>query len=182
MIRDADLLDRLAGFPIESFNGEVFRATRQNLNPLAASTNGGRWMPSGGAGVIYTSLAREGALAEISFHWGQLTPRPSKPAMVHTLAVQCQKALRLLRVDLTELGIDNAAYAVANYQRTQQIGDATQFLECDGLIAPSARWDCDNLILFPDNMGVASTLELVATETVAWLPWAIQNGIIDAQG
>ena len=69
MIHDRDLLDRLDTLPKEAFDGEVFRGTRQGLNPLAGSFSGGRWMRPDGAAVLYTSLEREGALAEISFHW-----------------------------------------------------------------------------------------------------------------
>jgi hypothetical protein len=178
MIRDADLLDRIASYPTQTFEGQAFRATRQNLHPLAASTSGGRWMPTGGAGVLYTSLSREGALAEICYHWGQLTPKPSKPATVHTLRVACDRTLRLLQVDLRELGMTDEDYPSANYQRTQQIGDAVQFLECDGLIAPCARWDCENLILFPDNLGADAMLEVVTSELVDWLRWANENGLV----
>ena len=63
VIHDSDLLDRLDALPKESFSGDVFHATRQNLDPLASSGSGGRWMRRDGAGVLYTSLAREGALA-----------------------------------------------------------------------------------------------------------------------
>ena len=63
VIHYRDLLDRLDALPKESFSGDVFRATRQNLDPLASSYSGGRWMRRDGAGMLYTSLAREGALA-----------------------------------------------------------------------------------------------------------------------
>ncbi len=63
MIHDPDLLDRLDRLPEELFEGDVFRATRQSLDPLACSYSGGRWMRRDGVGVLYTSLAREGALA-----------------------------------------------------------------------------------------------------------------------
>jgi len=59
MIHDPDLLDRLDALPKESFDGAVFRGTRQSLDPLASSYSGGRWMRRDGAGVLYTSLARE---------------------------------------------------------------------------------------------------------------------------
>lgn len=81
MIRDADLLDRLAAFPTEAFSGHIFRATRQSIDPVAASTSGGRWMPTGGASVLYTSLTREGALAEISL------PNPPEQAGLTARAV-----------------------------------------------------------------------------------------------
>lgn len=179
MIHDPDLLDRLDALPKETFAGEVFRGTRQSLDPLAASYSGGRWMRRDGAGVLYTSLAREGALAEISFHWGQLTPLPTKPVMLHTLRVAAHRTLKLVRADLEVLGVPESAYAGINMPRTQEIGAAVEFLSCDGLVAPCARWQCDNLILFPDRMGVDAALEIVRSETVDWITWATAQGRIE---
>ena len=175
MIHDSDLLDRLDQLPKEAFDGAVFRATRQSLNPLASSFNGGRWMSRDGAGVLYTSLVREGALAEISFHWSQLDPRPTKPVVVHQLRVVAHRTLRLVRADLAALGVPQSEYGGVNLPRTQVIGAAVEFLGCDGLIAPCARWPCDNLILFPDRMGANATLELDASEAVDWIAWATAN-------
>jgi hypothetical protein len=153
MIYAPDLLSRLDALPKETFQGVVFRATRQNLDPLASSYSGGRWMRPDGAGVLYTSLAREGALAEISFHWAQLDPRPTKPVVVHALQVVAHRTLKLVRADLATLGVPESAYGGINLPRTQESGAAVEFLGCDGLIAPSARWACDNLILFPRQDG-----------------------------
>ena len=63
-----------------------------------------------GAGVLYTSLAREGALAEISFHWGQLSPRPTKPVVLHTLRVVAHRTLRLVRASLATLGVPDSDF------------------------------------------------------------------------
>ena len=178
MIHDPDLLDRLEALPKESFGGEVFRGTRQSLDPLASSYSGGRWMRRDAAGVLYTSLARQGALAEISFHWGQLTPRPSKPVVLHTLRVAAHRALKLVRADLAALGVPDSDYGAINLPRTQEVGAAVEFLGCDGLIAPCARWPCDNLILFPDRMGTDATLEVVTSEHVDWITWAAAHGVI----
>lgn len=178
MIHDPELLDHLDGLPREAFNGHVYRATRQNLDPLVSSTSGGRWMPAGEAGVLYTSLQREGALAEISFHLAQMNPRPSKPIMVHTLGVITHHTLRLIRVDLAALGVPENIYTAINLKRTQEIGAAAEFLGCDGLIAPSARWPCDNLILFPESMGDSTSIELLSTENVDWASWALSQGLL----
>jgi hypothetical protein len=178
MIHDPDLLDRLDALPKEAFDGEVFRGTRQTLDPLAGSYSGGRWMRRDGVGVLYTSLAREGALAEIAFHWGQLNPRPTKPVMVHTLRVVAHRTLKLVRADLSALGVPESAYAGVDMPRTQEIGAAVEFLGCDGLIAPCARWACDNLILFPDRMGIDATLEVVTSEAVDWATWATAHGLL----
>ena len=130
-----------------------------------------------GAGVLYTRLAKEGALAEISFHWSQLSPRPTKPVMLHTLRVAAHRTLKLVRADLAALGVPESTYSGINLPRTQEIGAAVEFLGCDGLIAPCARWTCDNLILFPDRMGIDATLEVVSSETVDWLVWATAQGL-----
>lgn len=178
MIHDRELLDRLDGLPKVAFDGQVFRATRQNLDPLASSSSGGRWMPNGGAGVLYTSLQREGALAEITFHWSQMSPRPTKSVIVHSIGVSTHRTLKLVRTDLSTLGVFEDAYIGVNLRRTQEIGAAVEFLGCDGLIAPSARWDCDNLILFTDNLSDSASLELLSSENIDWIGWATNQGLL----
>jgi hypothetical protein len=46
------------------------------------------------------------------------------------------------------------------------------------VIAPSARWNCENLMLFPERMGADATLELVNSETVDWFAWGTAQGMI----
>jgi RES domain-containing protein len=182
VIHDPVLLERLSAFEPERFDGEVFRATRKSLDPLAASTSGGRWAPKGLVPVLYTSLLREGALAEIAFHWSQLTPRPSRPAALHRLGVAAERRLRLLRADLEGLDVDIAQYESVNYHRTQEIGAAVAFLGCDGLIVPCARWSCENLVLFPENHALTSRLEVLASEEIDWQSWAQDAGFSDSSG
>lgn len=178
MIHDRELLDRLDGLPKEAFSGHAFRTTRQNLDPLVSSTSGGRWMPNGAAAILYTSLQREGSLAEISFHWSRLSPRPTKPVVVHTLGIGTYRTLKLVRADLLSLGVPEDVYLTMNLTRTQEIGAAVEFLGCDGLIAPSARWPCDNLMLFPNSMGDRASVELLSSESVDWVRWASDHGLL----
>jgi hypothetical protein len=178
VIHDPLLIDRLLELPTETFRGVVFRATRRNLDPTTPSTAGGRWSPQDGPAILYTSLEREGALAEISFHWALLDPRPTKPALIHRLRVRANRALRLIRAKLGELGTDMAEFDVPNYARTQEIGAAAAFIGCDGLIVPSARWSCDNLILFTDNLAMDIELEVLGVEEVPWEDWAREAGLI----
>ena len=135
-------------------------------------------MPKGAASVLYTSLDRDGALAEIAFHWSQLDPMPSKPVLLHTLEVVAQRTLRLVRAELRALGVSADEYFTINPARTQEIGAAVEFLGCDGLIAPSARWECDHLILFPDRLGADIAIEVVGAETIDWIAWAKSNGFM----
>jgi hypothetical protein len=173
---DAALVDALSRWPVATFSGDVFRATIPGYDPLAASTRGGRWATHGGPSVLYTSLARDGALAEIAFHWSQLTPIPKRPVTLHTLTVETTRTLRLIRADLASLGVEDAHYETINYQRTQEIGAAVAFLGCDGLIAPNARWSCDNFMIYMDNVSLGGTFAVTDASNVSWIEWARQNG------
>jgi len=176
MVHDPDLLDRLSAFAPIRFDDVVFRATRLGLDALTGSYAGGRWAPRDSAQVLYTCREREGALAEMAFHLAQLTPRPSKPVMVHRLRATTRATIRLLRADFTGLGLDPGDYEAVNYGRTQAIGAAVAFLDCDGLLVPSARWTCENLVIFMDNHRLEETLDREHSESVDWLAWAQKHG------
>lgn len=130
-------------------------------------------MVPGEASTLYTSVMADGALAEIAYHWGQLNPLPSKPAIVHRIRLGTRKSLRLARAELVALGVDWKSYATLNYERTRAIGAAVAHLECDGLIAPSARWTCENVMVFLTNhTGEDEIATLLDSEEVDWRKWA----------
>ncbi len=181
MIHDPDILDRLSAFEPIRYDGEVFRAARKSLDPLAPSISGGRWVPKDGPAVLYTSAERDGALSETAFHLSQFSPLPSKPIALHRIGLTTRTTLRLLRADLIDLGVDWDQYNETDYARTQEIGAAISFLECDGLLAPSARWSCENLILFMDNHAQDYRLEALNTEEVDWIEWARTNKLLPEQ-
>ena len=179
MIHDQGLVDRLGALPVERYEGEVFRATGLTADPLASSVSGGRWAPTAGDGVdvpvLYTSLERDGALAEVVSYLTLLTPLPSKPLKVARLGVSTAKTLRLARAGLAALGVDMARYGERDYGLTQSIGAALAFLGLDGLIAPSARWPCENLTIFTTNSRLGERLEVIEDEYVDWQAWARRN-------
>ncbi len=96
MVHDRELLDRLSAYTPIRFDDVAFRATRLGLDPLTPSLADGRWAPRDTTPVLYASFERQGALAEISYHLGQLDPLPSKPVTVHELRATTHKTLRLL--------------------------------------------------------------------------------------
>lgn len=98
---------------------------------------------------------------------------------VHRIRVQADKTVKLIITDLRKLGVDMALYNSKTYIRTQEIGDAVAFLECDGLIVPSARWSCENLVLYTDNHKLDNDLEVVETEQIDWRAWAISNRLLE---
>jgi hypothetical protein len=174
MLHDQELLDRLTAFAPVVFDGEVFRATRRGRDPLATSVAGGRWMAPNQTPTLYTSCERDGALAEIVHHWHQLTPLPSKPVIVHTLSAHLRKSLRLGRAELSGLDVD---FGSPTPGRTQEIGAAVAYLEYDGLIAPSLRWVCDNVIVFGSILERRSNDFIVrSSEEVDWRQWMRDHG------
>ena len=172
MLHDQTLLDWLAGVQPASFEGVVYRATRRGLDPLVPSTSGGRWMPADTEPVLYTSLERDGALAEIVHHWSRLTPPPSKPVLVHTLEVSVRKTLVLSPSSLAQLGVAWPDADSLYLARTQAIGAAAAYLGFDSIRAPSARRENDNLIIVFTNHEAGDTgPTLRSTETVDWRTW-----------
>jgi hypothetical protein len=172
LIHDQNLLERLDAFSRESFVGEVYRTTRVGLDPLTPSVAGGRWSLKDDAPTLYTSLDFDGSVAEMAFHLSQLIPIPRKPVVVNTLGVETRNTLRLLRGNLNDLGVNLKRFGEVGYLRTREIGAAVAFLDCDGLIVPSARWECENLALFPLNQRFEDRLELVDSYELDWIVWA----------
>ena len=72
------------------------------------------------------------------------------------LKVTLQETITLSTVaEIEALGLQAGIYGqllyperVGEYPRTQDIGEAVQFLGCDALIVPSARAPCLNAVLF----------------------------------
>lgn len=180
MIHDPDLIDQIQKLPTQSFDDFTYRATGMNADPTAFSTTGGRWaapeISEGGFSILYTSLMREGAIAEVASYLKLLTPVPRKPLKLHTLNVSVTKALKVAITDFETLGIDPATYDQRNYARTQLVGAAINFLELDGLIAPSARWACDNLMIFANKHSLDAKLAIEASAEIPFEDWAALAG------
>lgn len=161
---------------------EVYRATTQNADPLAASVNGGRWAPrpndEPGFPVLYTSLDKDGAMSEVVSYFLLLNPLPSKPIRLHKLAVTVSNTVRMSMDDLLQLGVDEELYGNRNYSMTQEIGHAVNYMGHDGLISPSARWSCENLTIFIDNHGLEERLDVISSEEVEWRQWAIRQKLL----
>lgn len=169
--RDHKLLDLLDSHAGISFQGEVWRIVRDGIDVLQGYPAKARWDP-GTFDVLYTSLTREGALEEIYFHLAQQPVFPSLlRSTIHKIAITTQRTLRFADLDAIKgLGVSPEVYASRNYERTQEIADAAQFLGFDGILAPSARWHCHNLILFCDRFD-PDDLTVLSSEYVDWEDW-----------
>jgi len=156
------------------FEGIVWRIVREGRDPLQGYPSGARWDP-GTFDVIYTSMAREGSLAEIHFHLRRQPVFPSKlVSVLHKVSVRARRMLKL--DDLSEieaLGVTRERFGELSYERTQAIGDAAYFLGFDGLMVPSARWNCLNLVFFTDQLSPAD-IALEEAAVVDWAAWRLE--------
>lgn len=174
---DRELLDALESRPSEAFSGNAWRVTAKGRDALRGSTASGRWSPPGEFEVLYTSLAREGALAEIGY---RLSLEPVWPSRIeheiHQITAQTSNSLRFADVNsLAILGVDVKRYATFEYAATQAIAAAAFFLEFDGLIVPSARSADLNLVIFAEKLALGGQLKVEASEPVDWSAWRSQH-------
>ena len=88
------------------------------------------------------------------------------------------KVVTLTIDNLASLGVDPKHYGSRDYFLTQQIGTALEHLGADGLIAPSARFNCNNLMIFTTQHNLDETLEVTSHEEVEWRDWARRRGML----
>jgi hypothetical protein len=92
--------------------------------------------------------------------------------VLHRIQTSTRGSIRLLEVDLTDLGVEMDRLGEISYGITREIGAAVAFLGHDGLMAPSARWKAENLVLFAENSSLDNRLEVIGSTQVDWLAWA----------
>ncbi|MCG8562849.1 MAG: RES family NAD+ phosphorylase [Hyphomicrobiales bacterium] len=178
--RDHKLIDAIEGHASVAFDGPVWRVVRDGRAPTQCSASGGRW-DDGSFDVLYTAAAEDGAIAEMYFHLKRGQPIfPSRVRYrLYELRVSLERALRLADLGpLAALGVDTSRYGQLSYQerqaeypRCQDVGEVAHFLEFDGLIVPSARWDCMNVVLFCDRVPPAAMQATADRGLVDWARW-----------
>lgn len=175
LARDLELLDLLDSHKGVSFEGEVWRIVREGIEVLQGYPAKARWDP-GTFDVLYTSLEQQGALEEIHFHLSRQPVFPSRlRSSIHKIAVRTQRTLKLADLEAVRgLGVSAETYSSLSYKRTQEIGDAASFLGFDGILAPSARWRCHNLVIFCDRFTPAD-LAVVHSQPVDWDAWRAER-------
>jgi RES domain len=178
-VRDSSLIDALDAIRRAPFEGTVWRVVREGRDPLQCSASGGRW-DDGSFDVLYTSRKSDGAIAEMYFHL--LRGQPVFPSKIryhlHELNVSLDEVMTLTLDDLASLGLDALRFGQLSYNertqeypRSQEIAEVAHFLDCDGLLAPSARWDCKNLILFCDRLKPDAKEVVRDHGLIDWATW-----------
>jgi RES domain-containing protein len=180
-VRDSGLIDAVELLPHVVFEGTVWRVTREGRDPCQCSSAGGRW-DDASFDVLYTSIERDGAIAEMYFHLMRGQPVfPSKVRLkVHELRVSLKSCIRVETLDsLATLGLDTSQFGqlsysdrTAEYPRSQEIAEAAHFLDCDGIIVPSARYDTLNVVPFCDRATPGAIEHVQDHGLIDWRAWA----------
>ena len=168
--RDPELLERVEACDQLAFEGTVHRVVWADVSPLQGSSVAhGRWnSPDNGFEVLNTSLDVDGAAAEFEAFWSLFEQRPDRAALNWTLRVRLERVVELDFAQLERLGVRQAEYRGRDYARTQEISDALNYFGCDGLIAPSARHEGRNLVVYMRNLGPGCLVEEAEPGAFAW--------------
>ena len=168
--RDPDLLERLESYVHEPFEGIVYRVVWADGSPVQGSSVArGRWnSPDSEFEALNTSLASEGAGAEFEAFWSLFEQRPDRPALNWKLRDRLKRVVELDSEQLDALGVGQADYQGRDYARTQEISDALNYLGCDGLIVPSARYNCKNLVVYIQNLDRDCLVEEDESSEFSW--------------
>jgi RES domain-containing protein len=166
---DDRLLDMVGAIEAQPFEGKMFRVVRSGRDVLDSSRGSGRWNTAD-MSVLYGAEVADGAIAEIHFHLSRgQSVFPSRIRHdLYELAVRAERTLKLADLkQLRALGVQDERYREILYDRTQEISAAAAFLGFEGLLVPSARWQCRNIVLFLN----AIDLEEVKQTSVCPVDW-----------
>jgi hypothetical protein len=123
--------------------------------------------------VLYTSLEREDAIAEIGHRLSLEPVWPSKLVHeIHTSRVTVNRAARLTTLEtLQPFNVNVARYRDYDDDARQAASAAAQFLGHDALMVPNARHSGLNLVVLVENLDAGSGVEPIASEVVDWAAW-----------
>ncbi len=175
--RDNNLIDAIEAVDPVEYSNTVWRVVRKGRDSIQCSRSGGRW-DDGTFDVLYTSEEKTGAISEMKFHI--MRGQPVIPSLVtyhlFEIDLSLSKSLKLLDMQaLQGLGLDTSRYGQLSYQeknteypRSQDIGEVAHFLDYDGLIVPSARFHCLNVIVFCDRIVPSSIILKTDHGPISW--------------
>ena len=182
--RDSTLIDALEESEVEPFEGFLWRIVQDGKDPCLCRNPGGRW-DDRTFDVLYTTSEPDGAIAEMYFHLSR--GQPVIPSRIRyrlfKLSVTLLELLRLPTLDhLAALELDISSFGQLSYQdkhreypRTQDIAETAHFLEYDGILVPSARWDCANVVIFCDSMPIGALDVADDHGIINWQTWRSAN-------
>jgi len=161
-----ELLDALEALEARAWQGSVWRHMFSEYPPSRENTRGSRWNPPGTA-AIYTSLARETALAEGN-HMVNLQPlRPRASRSLYEVRVALSHVLDLTNQGGLEIvGLGQQELTSYDFTACQEVGGAVAWLGNDGLLIPSARASSANLVIYPGALSPDADFQVLRREVL----------------
>lgn len=147
---------------MQPFSGRAWRHTFNGVDPQLPNTRGARWNPPGIA-AVYLSLEAATAIAEADHSLKTQPVRPTpKSRELYEVEIELQRVLDLRGKDVLErLGVDADALGRHPPDECQAVGGGASWLDCDGLLVPSARAPGSNMVAFVDQMDPDATLTII---------------------
>lgn len=174
-VLDPALVEAIDALPAATFSATVWRVTWANREPLAGNFGGGRWSPDNSFEALYTSLDQDGAMAEVYFHLSRAPVFSSSNMRLNQIDVTLNHVLEMDPATLESLGLKAPLASRIDYAISQSIGAVAHMLDFQGIIVPSARWACLNLVIFMDRIDVDKQIRAVGRQEINWPAWKEKN-------
>lgn len=171
---DRNLLDALEQKQSAPLQKEVWRVAWRSQDVLKGGSQG-RWNRHPLV-ALYTSLAMDGAIAEVYALLSKAPVLSSADKLIYRLEVKTQNTIILENPDaIEELGVRVRDNSDENLHHFQSIGEAAFRLDYDSLLVPSLRWECSNLVLFPELIDPSDIRVSGDAMEINWPAWAESN-------
>ena len=178
--RDSRLVDAVELLPVAPYAGSIWRIVGDGRDPLRCSRAGGRW-DDRTFDVLYTATAADGAAEEMYFHLGR--SQPVFPSLLRYRLFELEATIKdCVQIksleELDALGLAVASFGRMSYvdrekeyPRSQDIAEAANFHERQGLIVPSARSKHPNVVVFCERAGTTAVDIVKDHGLVDWSRW-----------
>jgi RES domain-containing protein len=135
--------------------------------PERENTLGARWNPAE-VPAIYTSLSRDGVIAEADYQIHMEPLRPRVKRTVYQLFVSLSSVLDISQPGmLAAVGLAPRHLAELDHSNCQTVGGAVEYLEHDGLLVPSARLEgAAHLVIYPNRQSENYEIRVQAKEVI----------------
>ena len=163
---------------VEHYHGTVYRQCHPDHADLDATVRASvhhpfRFNPAGEFGVLYVSLSKRTARAELEKQARQLGVSLSRfrPRVMLQITADLRRVLDLGDVRArVAFGVTLAELASDDYSACHQVARLARTRSYEAIRYPSATGDGENLAIFLDRLDAQSSVEIVAREIFPLVP------------
>lgn len=168
MLTEREIRDLFGALRVDPWEGVVYRHMFAGLSPYRENTRGARWNPAG-VSAIYSSLARDTALAEANYRLSleSVPLRRDIKRTIYAMSVNLHAVVDLGSIEkLRTFEIDESEMQGESLQACQQLGNQVDWFGYDGLLVPSVRHLGQNLVIYPSHFRADCFLSITSEETL----------------